>query len=321
MFNFSIFIIKIVIVFLFYFCSMKRLIFDVIDTQPLKRTICSSHGESYGSRIDPVPALSYVREIKDTFVDQVEKYDMFLDVMKYLKSRRIDHVGVIERVRELFKGHPSLLLGFNAFVPNGYKIMLNDEDNASSKKTTNNEEERNLVENIKKYFGNDHDYKSYVDVMMMYKKERKDINEANHEVAVLFNDHPDLLDKFSEFLKDSVTPNPLSSLLLVLNFLLPCSYDIILNDEVKPPLKKSIHFEQVFSFVNTMKKHLVNNHEYKSFVDIMNKCRKEHKEVYHEVSVLPNDRPDLLDEFSEFLPNSATTNPLSNLDGDKKLMK
>ncbi|KAH0768449.1 hypothetical protein KY290_004412 [Solanum tuberosum] len=301
--------------------SMKRLRSDVIDTPPFKRPICSSHGES---NIDPGAALSYVREIKGTFVDQVEKYDMFLDVMKDLKARRIDPVGVIERVRELFKGHPSLLLGFNAFVPNGYKIMLNDEDKASSKKTTNYEEERNLVENIKKCFGNDQEFKLFVDIMMMYKKESKDINEVYHEVAVLFNAHPDLLDEFTEFLKDSVTPNPLCSLLLVLNPLLPCGYDLILNNEVKPPLKKSIHFEQVFSFVNKIKKHLVNNHEYKSFLDIMNKCRKERndvKEVYNEVAVLLNDRPDLLDEFSGFLPDSVTTNMLSNLDDDKKSMK
>ncbi|KAK6777662.1 hypothetical protein RDI58_024380 [Solanum bulbocastanum] len=58
---------------------------------------------------------------------------------------RIDHVGVIERVREFFKGHPSLLLGFNTYVPNGYEIMLNDEEKASSKKTTHNEEECYLV--------------------------------------------------------------------------------------------------------------------------------------------------------------------------------
>ncbi|KAG5581315.1 hypothetical protein H5410_051942 [Solanum commersonii] len=257
--------------------SMKRLRSDVIDTPPFKQPICSSHGESYDSSKDRGAALSYVREIKGTFVDQVEK---------------IDPVGVIERVRELFKGHPSLLLGFNAFVPNDYKIMLNDEDKVSSKKTTNYEEERNLVENIK--------------------------------VAVLFNDHPDLLDEFTKFLKDSVTPNPLASLLLVLNSLLPCGYDIILNDKVKPPLKKSIHFEQVFNFVNKIKEHLVNNHEYKSFLDIMNKCRKESndvKEVYHEVAVLLNDRPELLDEFFGFLPDSVTTNLLSNLDCDKKSMK
>ncbi|KAG5580265.1 hypothetical protein H5410_050892 [Solanum commersonii] len=273
-----------------------------------------------GSSIDPVATLSYVGEIKDTFVDQVEKYDMFLDVMQHLKARRIDHVAVIERVRELFKGHPSLLLGFNAYLPNDYETMLNDGEKASSKKTTNNEEEHNLVKNIMKCVENDHEYKSFVDIMMMYKKESKDINAVYHEVAVHFNDHPDLLDELTEFLKDSVTPNPLSSLLLVLNPLLPCDYDIILNDELKPPLKNSIHFEQIFNFVNKIKKHLVNNHEYKSFLDIMNKCRKERKdvkEVYHQAIVLFNDRLDLLDEFSEFLPYSFTTNPLSNLDSDK----
>ncbi|WMV50278.1 hypothetical protein MTR67_043663 [Solanum verrucosum] len=241
-----------------------------------------------GSSIDPVAALSYVREIKNTFLDQVEKYDMFLDVMQDLKARRAYHVAVIERVRELFKWHPSLLLGFNAYVPNDYEIMLNDEEKASSNKTTNNEEKRNLVKNIKKCFENDHEYKSFVDIMMMYKKESKDINEVYHEVAVLFNEHPDLLDEFTEFLKDSVTPNPLSSLLLVLNPLLPYDYDIILNDELKPPLKKSIHFEQIFNFVNKIK-----------------------------VVVLLNDRLDLLDELSGFSPYSFSTNPLSNLDSDK----
>ncbi|KAK6777661.1 hypothetical protein RDI58_024379 [Solanum bulbocastanum] len=203
----------------------------------------------YGSSIDPVAAFSYVREIKDTFVDQVEKIDL---------------VGVIERVRELFEGHPSFLLGFNAYVPNGYKIMLSDEDKASSKKTTNNEEEHNLVKNIK--------------------------------VVVLFNDHPDMLDDFIEFLKDSVTPNPLSSLCLVLNLLLPFGYDIILNDEGKPPLKKSIHFERIFNFVN--------------------KIRKERKDI-NEVAVIHNDLSDLLDEFSGFLQDLVTTNLLCNSDGDK----
>lgn len=39
----------------------------------------------------------------------------------------IDTPGVISRVRELFRGYPNLILGFNAFLPPGYKIEL-DED-------------------------------------------------------------------------------------------------------------------------------------------------------------------------------------------------
>ena len=62
---------------------------------------------------------------------------------------KINHVGVIERVRELFKGYPSLFFGFNAYLPNGYEIMLSYEEMTSLKNTTNYEEERNFVENIK----------------------------------------------------------------------------------------------------------------------------------------------------------------------------
>lgn len=38
--------------------------------------------------------------------------------------RSIDTPGVIKRVSELFKGHNNLILGFNTFLPPGYKIEL-----------------------------------------------------------------------------------------------------------------------------------------------------------------------------------------------------
>lgn len=37
---------------------------------------------------------------------------------------RVDTNGVIARVKELFKGYDDLLLGFNTFLPKGYKITL-----------------------------------------------------------------------------------------------------------------------------------------------------------------------------------------------------
>ena len=39
---------------------------------------------------------------------------------------RIDTTGVIERVKELFKGHHALILGFNTFLPKGYEITIRD---------------------------------------------------------------------------------------------------------------------------------------------------------------------------------------------------
>lgn len=38
--------------------------------------------------------------------------------------RSIDTPGVINRVSQLFHGHPDLVLGFNAFLPPGYRIEI-----------------------------------------------------------------------------------------------------------------------------------------------------------------------------------------------------
>lgn len=46
----------------------------------------------------------------------------------------IDTPGVIRRVSTLFRGYNKLILGFNTFLPDGYKIELSDiEVNLNSK--------------------------------------------------------------------------------------------------------------------------------------------------------------------------------------------
>ncbi|KAJ3025811.1 UNVERIFIED_CONTAM: Transcriptional regulatory protein sin3 [Siphonaria sp. JEL0065] len=42
--------------------------------------------------------------------------------MKDFKSQTIDTPGVIDRVSNLFRGHPTLVTGFNTFLPPGYRI-------------------------------------------------------------------------------------------------------------------------------------------------------------------------------------------------------
>ena len=44
--------------------------------------------------------------------------------MKEFKSQSIDTPGVIARVSNLFKGHPDLIVGFNTFLPPGFKIEV-----------------------------------------------------------------------------------------------------------------------------------------------------------------------------------------------------
>ncbi|KAL0461660.1 UNVERIFIED_CONTAM: Paired amphipathic helix protein Sin3-like 2 [Sesamum latifolium] len=157
-----------------------------------------------GQKLTTNDALSYLKEVKDMFQDQREKYDRFLDV-KDFKAQRIDTTGVIGRVKELFKGHPNLILGFNTFLPKGYEITLTgDEEEAPPKRTVEFEEAISFVNKIKKRFEHDdHVYKSFLDILNMYRKEHKGITEVYQEVAALFDDQPDLLDEFTRFLPDT----------------------------------------------------------------------------------------------------------------------
>ncbi|KAK7362067.1 hypothetical protein VNO77_04167 [Canavalia gladiata] len=193
---------------------MKRSRDDVYMSSQLKRPMVSSRGEPSGQpqmmsgggqKLTTNDALAYLKAVKDMFQDKREKYDDFLEVMKDFKAQRIDTTGVIARVKELFKGHKDLILGFNTFLPKGYEITLPLEDEQpSQKKPVEFSEAINFVGKIKARFqGNDRVYKSFLDILNMYRKETKSITEVYQEVATLFQDHADLLEEFTHFLPDT----------------------------------------------------------------------------------------------------------------------
>ena len=69
-------------------------------------------------------ALMYLDQVKIEFGDRPHIYNEFLDIMKTFKSQAIDTPGVIRRVASLFHGNKRLVLGFNTFLPEGYRIEL-----------------------------------------------------------------------------------------------------------------------------------------------------------------------------------------------------
>mmetsp|Transcript_5617 Transcript_5617/g.12774 ORF Transcript_5617/g.12774 Transcript_5617/m.12774 type:complete len:1338 (-) Transcript_5617:117-4130(-) len=71
-------------------------------------------------------ALMYLDQVKMQFGDRHRPhiYNEFLDIMKTFKSQDIDTPGVIRRVASLFHGNKRLVLGFNTFLPEGYRIEL-----------------------------------------------------------------------------------------------------------------------------------------------------------------------------------------------------
>lgn len=91
------------------------------------QTVTSGAKEQF-QRLKVEDALSYLDQVKYKFGNQPQVYNDFLDIMKEFKSQSIDTPGVIQRVSNLFKGHPELIVGFNTFLPPGYKIEVQAND-------------------------------------------------------------------------------------------------------------------------------------------------------------------------------------------------
>lgn len=101
------------------FC-LKKALFSVSTMQ--------TTGQEKFQRLKVEDALSYLDQVKFKFGNQPQVYNDFLDIMKEFKSQSIDTPGVIQRVSNLFKGHPELIVGFNTFLPPGYKIEVQAND-------------------------------------------------------------------------------------------------------------------------------------------------------------------------------------------------
>ncbi|ESN92146.1 hypothetical protein HELRODRAFT_116136 [Helobdella robusta] len=210
------------------------------------------------SRLKVEDALSYLDRVKQQFCTQPQVYNDFLDIMKEFKSQTIDTPGVIARVSHLFHGHKDLIVGFNTFLPLGYKIELN--------KAT--------------------------DTISIYQPESSRTHHHHHQ-------HDVNMDSLPPMITDSVTGQP-------------------------------VEFNHAITYVNKIKHRYQNRPDiYKSFLEILHNYQNEQRiskeqpnaalanklmegEVYKNVAVLFADQPDLLQEFSQFLPDASgggTQNP------------
>jgi paired amphipathic helix protein Sin3a len=119
-------------------------------------------------------------------------------------------------VKELFKGHPNLILGFNPFLPPAFQITeedLREEEKPAPTPRPNNpdvlDNARQYVQKIKTRFTNEPlVYKSFLKILYNFKNEKHHtVQEVYEQIVVLFNKHQDLIDEFSQFLSDVETPS------------------------------------------------------------------------------------------------------------------
>jgi hypothetical protein len=82
-----------------------------------------------GQRPLPQDAYTYLYQVKVQFADQPEVYKRFLHTLIDFKIQAIDNSGLIERVSDLFAGHPDLMKLFRIFIPPDWDI--NSDQNES----------------------------------------------------------------------------------------------------------------------------------------------------------------------------------------------
>lgn len=93
-------------------------------------------------------ARSYVALVKQTLGAGTGQYQNFLTILKGYRTGEIAVHDVIDQISALFRGDSELILGFNTFLPEDYKIELPSDDEPGG--TDAEDDESNNEENNKK---------------------------------------------------------------------------------------------------------------------------------------------------------------------------
>ncbi|KAG0032703.1 Transcriptional regulatory protein sin3 [Podila clonocystis] len=243
-------------------------------------------------------ALSYLDQVKVQFQDHPDVYNRFLDIMKDFKSQNIDTPGVIERVSTLFKGHPTLISGFNTFLPPGYRIecFSNANDANMIRVTTPSGHtttqmggpivinERLPPPQGPPHYGSQSGY--HVPQNNGYQSSIPSISQIQLPPV----NSPGYMSQPSQAMAPSASQGGPNS------------------------KKTPVEFNHAINYVHKIKNRFSNDPDtYKQFLELLQAYQKEMKpitDVYSHVTLLFKNAPDLLDEFKQFLPeNGNPPNP------------
>uniref|UniRef100_A0A8C2F2I7 Paired amphipathic helix protein Sin3b n=1 Tax=Cyprinus carpio TaxID=7962 RepID=A0A8C2F2I7_CYPCA len=251
------------------------------------------HSASMNTMVED--ALSYLDQVKIRFGNDPGIYNKFLDIMKEFKSQSIDTPGVINRVSQLFHGHPDLVLGFNAFLPPGYRIEIPKNGMAFLQSPPS----------------------SQVGLFKHYS-----VVSASSSAVAEAGSAPNEAVTSPESVASSSGPPEQSSRL---SLPLPSreSQSQPATTSVSPPTSEPspVEFDSAISYVNKIKNRFLDNPEtYRAFLEILHTYQKEQlevkesrgrstggmteDEVFSKVASLFKGQEDLLAEFGQFLPDA-----------------
>ncbi|KAI0244346.1 hypothetical protein L0F63_004235, partial [Massospora cicadina] len=247
-------------------------------------------------------ALSYLDRVKLEFQNQPEIYNRFLDIMKDFKSQAIDTPGVIDRVSTLFRGYPSLVFGFNTFLPPGFRIEMSSDPNDPNGVRVivpDPPAPVPLSQVEMDHYGNH--LSGHVSSHPTYQLPPP-FEHLSSRASQASHYYPPI----SSYPKSDADPHGMPPSLHHPNPSLT---------HRKPP----VEFNHAINYVNRIKNRFSRDPDsYKQFLEILQLYQKEQKpikEIYAQVQVLFGNDTDLLEEFCQFLPDPAisSTDPSNHL--------
>ncbi|XP_016393097.1 paired amphipathic helix protein Sin3a-like [Sinocyclocheilus rhinocerous] len=289
----------------------------------------SAQGQQQFQRLKVEDALSYLDQVKLQFGNQPHVYNDFLDIMKEFKSQCIDTPGVISRVSQLFKGHPDLIMGFNTFLPPGYKIEVQTNDLVNV--TTPGQ-----IHHITPHGISVQNIPTRPPPPPPQLQNQIPTNPPSLASTPPVQPTPKSKPLQSPALTPSSHPNP-----SIPPYASPRSPPLQPHTPVNsmpttPPLQNNqpVEFNHAISYVNKIKNRFQGQPNiYKSFLEILHKYQKEQRnakeaggsytpalteqEVYAEVAQLFKNQEDLLSEFGQFLPDANSSVLLSKTTAEK----
>ncbi|KAJ8947934.1 hypothetical protein NQ314_008527 [Rhamnusium bicolor] len=260
-------------------------------------------------RLKVEDALSYLDLVKYKFGSKPQVYNDFLDIMKEFKSQSIDTPGVIQRVSNLFKGFPELIVGFNTFLPPGYKIEVQRSDQGyafqvsvsmpSPTGTMNSDPQQQRSAMILKGSGT--------------------INMSGQ------NQPPPPSQPPSQPLPMTQHVPPVAPTSTTNCSTAQAAVSHALQGHTDTPQNQPVEFNHAINYVNKIKNRFQGQPEkYKRFLEILHTYQKEQRtlkesssigsggkhlteqEVYSQVAKLFENQSDLLAEFGQFLPDATS---------------
>ncbi|KAI6047849.1 hypothetical protein EDC04DRAFT_2886647 [Pisolithus marmoratus] len=244
-------------------------------------------------------ALTYLDAVKIQFHDRPDVYNNFLDIMKDFKSEVIDTPGVIERVSMLFHGSPSLIQGFNTFLPPGYRIDISSDPSDPNMITV---------------------------TTPMGTTTQSTAEPARSRDGVLKSSIPIAPGPPYQPMSRPVTPFQLSFLQQPMDSLAPglqppsttAAASFLGNLNNKLENRPAGEFNHAIQYLNRIKARFADDPDvYKQFLEILQTYQKEQRQlqdsqVYRQVQALFKEAPDLLAEFKDFLPEAPIAVLASN---------